>query len=207
MTARPMPEGKPMRFGKLLVLKIHGTTKMPVDCICDCGKLTQKIWGSVLLGRTRSCGCLSGETSRRLKTKHGKKASTCPTYSSWRSMRKRCQNSEKPQYIRSYSGVTYCERWEDFLKFAEDMGERPAGTSLDRIDNSKGYFPENCRWASPQVQGENRRVVIMIQIGTEVKGLAQWCREKGINRKTVHTRISKGWDKVEAILTPSKRNR
>lgn len=83
-----------------------------------------------------------------------------PAYSSWHNMKQRCNNPNDKDYIRyGKRGITVCERWNSFDNFLEDMGERPKGTTLDRIDNSKGYYPENCRWATKKEQTHNSRVV------------------------------------------------
>jgi hypothetical protein len=81
------------------------------------------------------------------------------TYASWSAMRTRCLGRGDEATRRKYAGVTICERWDSFANFLADMGERPPGTSLDRIDNSKGYSLENCRWADQVVQARNTRSV------------------------------------------------
>lgn len=78
------------------------------------------------------------------------------TYKSWSKMRERCNNPNTNRSKSYYEkGITYCKEWDDYLVFLRDMGERPNGTSLDRIDNNKGYYKENCRWATPKEQAIN----------------------------------------------------
>jgi len=80
-----------------------------------------------------------------------------PTYNSWNSMRGRCNCVTNPEYPRyGGAGITYDPRWESYATFRQDMGRRPTGTTLDRIDGTKGYFKENCRWATPSQQAHNK---------------------------------------------------
>jgi len=142
-------------FGRLTVVARDFTRKYYKPrwlCQCDCGE--QKVVRAVALksGTTRSCGCLAREGTKKRATRHGKTGS--PTYLSWRSMIVRCERD--PRATRYFNRVTVCEEWHRFDVFLRDMGERPAGTTLDRVDNARGYEPGNCRWATCVQQTANR---------------------------------------------------
>jgi len=122
---------------------------------CDCGRLTEVIGSKVKCGATKSCGCLVHNNGVRT---HG--LSKTSTYRTWQSMRQRCQNPDDYAYKHYGSrGIKVCERWDKFENFLEDMGERPKGLTIERIDNDKGYFPKNCKWATMKDQLRNRRNV------------------------------------------------
>lgn len=137
-------------------------------CRCDCG--TEKVVSASSLksGTSRSCGCLNEELKRARKTtlRHGhtaangrSKRQASPTYTSWRAMRDRCSKANHHAW-ENYGGrgIAVCERWARFENFLADMGERPDGTSLDRIDPNGNYEPGNCRWADDVAQRRNQRL-------------------------------------------------
>src|SRR6185295_20173652 len=116
-------------------------------------------------GNTRSCGCLSKEVSAKLaaklvKTKHGHAplGNHSPTYVSWNCMLQRCSNPKATEYdCYGGRGISVCKRWKTFVNFLKDMGKRPACKSLDRINNDKGYYKSNCRWATVWEQAASQR--------------------------------------------------
>lgn len=99
-------------------------------------------------------------------------------------------------------GISVCERWRDFLTFLADMGERPEGTSIDRIDGSKGYDLGNCRWATPKVQANNQSSNVFIQHAGRNKSISEWAQELGMPVTTLHYRLTHGWTVEKALTTP-----
>lgn len=141
-------------FGRFLVLSVNGSDSAGslYLCKCSCGAIKTVRGSSLRNGTSKSCGCLNLE----MVTKHG--MTDTPTYMSWIAARSRCRykNNIGYQYYGG-RGIDICDRWYgSFENFLEDMGERPEGASLDRIDGSKGYYLENCRWSTLIEQSSNR---------------------------------------------------
>lgn len=142
------------RFGRLTVTTTRVPSQTHVECVCDCGTAHRVV--AYNWGRTRSCGCLQREEVARRSTIHGR--SGTPSYTCWWNMIQRCSDPRN-KYWLCYGGrgITVCDRWTVFVHFYADMGDRPPGLTLDRIDNERGYFPGNCRWATPAEQARNKR--------------------------------------------------
>ena len=145
------------RFGLLTVMRQAGRTKYNTvwECQCDCGNTVMRERRILVKSSKRkfpiNCGCLYARNQ-----KHNMTGS--PTYISWKSMKQRCLNPNQNSFpYYGGRGITICDRWDDFLNFYEDMGERPEGTSIDRIDSDKGYYKENCKWSTIEEQNRNRR--------------------------------------------------
>ena len=145
------------KFNLLVVVRQHDSTKAGARwvCTCDCGETTVVNSLKLRNGSTKSCGC--HRRSMNPNKSHGM-ANKTPTYKTWKCMRHRCNNPNSTQY-KWYGarGINYDAAWDDFLVFLADMGERPEGKTLDRIDPDMGYSKANCRWATPKQQAENNR--------------------------------------------------
>lgn len=111
------------------------------------------------------------------------------TYKTWGQMKNRCENTNNPSY-KNYGGrgIAIPKEWKYFAGFLRDMGEKPTGTSIERIDNNKGYSKENCRWANPKEQANNRRSCHFITWNGLTKNLTQWAEYLGIKRSTMMQR-------------------
>lgn len=147
------------RFGKLVAVSLVATGReRKWLCHCDCGRDKPITSHNLRSGNSTACGLCRGPTSSNLRHGHTSTEGVSPTYISWRAMKVRC-TSKNRDGAKYYVGraITYDLRWRDFSAFLEDMGERPEGRTLDRINNDLGYSKANCRWATPYQQTHNRR--------------------------------------------------
>jgi hypothetical protein len=170
-------------------------------CQCDCGTTFTTCGSRLSLSRTKSCGC----NQWRNVTKHNQTRS--PTWISWLAMRRRCDDPSSNRY-HAYGavGITYCEKWKDFIGFLDDMGERPVGMSLDRINGTLGYSKENCRWASDVTQSRNRSVVRLFQLNGSQMTLGDLAKIAGVSVTTMRRRIvGAGMSPADAVRAPVNR--
>lgn len=185
------------------------------SCKCECGKIKPIRATHLKSGFIKSCGCFKTRYGdKNPNFKHGKRCS--PEYWPWQALKDRCTNKNRRDF-QDYGGrgITVCDRWlNSFENFYSDMGPRPSPKhSVDRIDNNKGYSPENCRWATLQEQARNRRLRKDNTSG--INGVSQtknkWVAVISVNKEkihlgsyeTIHNAVSSRWV-AEAIYYRNK---
>lgn len=188
------------RFGLLTVVSRENLVsggQYRWNCLCECGKQIAVRGGNLKAGNTTSCGCKPGKRTHG----HILNRKRTPTYASWMMMKNRCKATSGDNFnLYSGRGITVCERWNDFENFLADMGERPDGTSLDRIDVNGNYEPSNCRWANAKEQARNTRTNRLLHHDGKTLCVSEWSELLGISRPTLGARLRAGWS-VEKTLT------
>lgn len=160
------------RFGRLIAVEATDRRyrgSIVWSCLCDCGTVVSVNGCNLRSGASLSCGCLQKELAAKLGAKllfvHGMCQSR--EHNTWASMIQRCTNKNATSYANyGGRGINVCERWLKFPEFYADMGDRPAGMSIDRIDNDLGYFLGNCKWSGRSEQERNKRVSKNNKTGT-----------------------------------------
>lgn len=195
-------------FGKLTALEFVPNKNSSWRCKCECGNVVVTLTDSLRSGKSKSCGCgiresasvrftTHGETKRKVRTKE---------YIAWVKMHERCRSTSKNKNIYFDRGIHVCDRWGVYENFLEDMGRKPEGTSLDRLDNDKSYYKENCRWATQKQQCRNLRKNVSITFNNETKCIAEWAESLGIPYGRLQSRLRDyGWSVERALTTPKSR--
>lgn len=185
------------KFGRLEVLEEAEKRGKRIYwlCKCDCGVIKEICGEKLTSGNTISCGCYNREKN----TKHGRSKERI--YTIWNNMKQRCYNKKHIAYIRyGGKGVTVCEEWlnniENFIEWAENSGYKE-NLTLDRIDNSKGYSPDNCRWATRKEQAVNRKTSKLYEYKGEIHTLNEWSKILKIPQSTLWYRANKTNNKDE----------
>lgn len=194
------------RVGRLLVLSraVSVQGKARWSCQCDCG-IALEISGDKLRTGTQSCGCLRRELTIKRNYRHGKAKTR--TYITWAHMMQRCLNP-KVQNYGNYGGrgISVAPRWLSFENFLADMGEKPTGLSLDRINVNGNYEPGNCRWATYEQQVNNKRGNRYVEYKGERLTVSQWARRMGLTVGTVKSRLAR-WPVEKALGMPRQKFR
>jgi hypothetical protein len=198
-------------FGFLTVIervsnevRCSGKMRSVWNCICVCGTRKTAAAESLRSGSVKSCGCYKSGRSRLFSPSYHAMSGTAECRA-WNSARNRTMNPNNRDYSKyGGRGITMCDAWiDDFVAFFNDMGPRPPGTSLDRIDNNGPYSKKNCRWATPAEQARNRRSTVLFRVGDEEKTLTEWSRVSGVPEPRIWKRINKlGWPVERAIFEP-----
>ena len=160
-------------------------------CKCVCGKDHIAMGKYLRRKEVKSCGCLNRQPIGGQAT-HGHSVGKgfSGTYASWSSMLQRCNNPKCSTYYKyGAKGTKVCKRWFKFENFLADMGERPKGKTIDRIKNSEGYYPENCRWATPREQCQNKTNNLNYTYNGQTLCLAEWARKSGISYGALYYRV------------------
>lgn len=168
---------------------------------CSCNTVVDRDLNWVRFLNITSCGCYKSEVVIEKNTKHGQasRENRSGAYRSWQAMHQRCKSN--PYYVN----ITICERWSGdngFINFLQDMGERPNELTIERVDNTKGYEPTNCIWASRLVQSNNSINTVKVTIDGETNSINEWCRTKNIGYHLIKQRRQRGMTLEDAITTP-----
>lgn len=200
-------------FGRLTALSaVESQTKPPGRrrylCRCSCGSEVTVDGSSLRNGNTKSCGCLISEGIIERSTKHGfaRSCGELPEYSAWSMTRQRCENPNQRDY-KYYGGrgIRVCERWKNFSNFIDDMGPRPPGYTLERVNNDLDYGPENCVWAPRRAQTKNRRITNLLTCWGQTKTFSEWSDITGIAYSTIKARVKRlGYPPEIALTKPVK---
>ncbi len=187
-------------FGKLKVLEFSHIDKTAYwKCVCECENNCIISGARLRNGHTKSCGCIN-------KTQKG--MSTSASYRSWASMIQRCYDNKVYHYKRyGMKGIEVCERWKNsFENFLFDMGERPKGKTLDRINYKENYFKENCKWSTCKEQANNTSSNFTIEYLNTSQTLTQWSEQIGIGWSTLRKRIVVlKWNIEKALTQPVRK--
>jgi hypothetical protein len=197
------------RFNKLCVLGFAGKKERQYYwfCECDCGNIKKIRSANLFNGTIKTCGCriLKKKIKKpdsRLKHGHSRAGQHTETYSIWKAIIQRCNNPKNTRY-NSYGnrGIAVCQEWLHFENFLKDMGERPKGLSIDRINNDGNYCKENCRWATIDEQMNNRQNTLKIEYNNKIQSLKEWSVELNISYNTLYARVQTyGWT-IEKAFT------
>lgn len=198
------------KFGMLTVVSRAANNKYGKamwNCVCECGRKPKKPISTDRLksGNSKSCGCY--RFGNKFSVTHGEKKTRL--WREWSGMKNRCSKNFK--FHKNYydRGISVCEEWKSYIAFrnwALSNGYDD-GLTLDRINNDKGYSPDNCRWATMKQQSNNRRTNKYITANSETRTMKEWAEYSGIKYHTIQERIARGWKEEDAVtIKPSYQN-
>jgi hypothetical protein len=196
-----------MQFGHWAVLRQNPERRYShiyYDCRCACG--AERTVGAMHLrsGKSTNCGCEKAKQTSLAHRTHG--MTDTRTYQSWCNMKLRCDNPKAVGYqYWGGRGIGYCVRWKSFDAFLADMGPAPDKMTLDRIDGSKDYGPDNCRWASVKTQQNNKRSNRRITYQGRTKTLSEWAEELGVDYGALKWRVDYWSDLDKVFCQPYRR--
>lgn len=193
------------KFGRLTVVEraVLASGRAHWRCRCECGNEKAILGKHLRRGLIRSCGCLASDmTTIRNETQDGLTKAHRSTYRTWTSMLARCEN----HHGYAGRGIVVCDRWRaSFADFLDDMGPRPAGHSIERVNNDGNYEPGNCRWATRHDQARNTRRNRYVDANGKRMIVTDWAKETGISAALVYDRMSRGWSEADAVTRPPRR--
>lgn len=185
-------------YNNLKVIEFYKIKNTNAHWICECllcNSKTEVSSPNLRSGNTKDCGCMKLEKIKIANMTHGK--SKTPTWKSWFSMRRRMRLGKKHSFI--YGEIKIDDKWNVFDNFLKDMGERPIGMTIDRIDNKKGYFKDNCKWSNQAEQNRNRSTNVILNFKGKSMCATDWATEIGVHRDTIRKRIKRGLP-IEKVL-------
>ena len=195
------------KFGKLTVKSKFGISKgrhVIYTCLCDCGNEKEILGIHLKSGKILSCGCYRKEINSKIHLKHGhnRVGKRTSEYSTWADMIRRCSNpNDEFYYLYGGRGIQVCDKWKSFKNFLKDMGEKPIGYSIERKDNNGNYCPENCIWASSNMQSNNKSNNVIIEYNGKKQTLKQWSTELNLPYETLRARLKRGWTEERTLNT------
>lgn len=191
------------QFGKLTVIEKAENlrNRSAWKCRCECGNEKIVVTSDLKSGNTKSCGCIQKEFAKNLKYEHGLHDTRLNRI--WKAMRQRCSNPRSSAFhIYGAEGKTVCDEWQTFKPFydwAMSHGYKD-GLTIERIDSTKGYSPDNCKWATYKEQCNNTRRNHFITYNGKKQTVAQWADEYVIKYKKLYDRLFKlKWDIGKAL--------
>lgn len=172
-------------------------------CLCDCGIYKKALIGDLNSGHLKSCGCLNIQSRIKTHTTHGLSKKN-KLYKVWDAMKARCYNKNHRSY-KNYGGrgIFVCKDWQNYENFhvwSISAGYMD-GLSIDRVDNDRGYSPDNCKWVEMKEQVRNRRITKTLEYNGELKPLAEWCEVFELDYHKTNQKLLKGWTFEKVLLS------